>query len=49
MFDIHQYANLTFNACLFPGRRARVIDGFEADAASNYVDQGNSDQFVKVF
>ena len=36
--------------CLsFSGRRARVIDGFEADDDTNIIDTGNSDQFLKVF
>ena len=31
------------------GRRARVIDGFEAEEDTNITDTGNCDQFLKLF
>ena len=36
-------------ACLFSGRRARVIDGFEDNGADNFVNIENSDQFLVLF
>ena len=35
--------------CIFSGRQARVIGEFGEDEAANFVDTGNSDQFLKVF
>ena len=43
------HSKINLNIFIFSGRRARVIGGFEEEEATNFIDTGNYDQFLKVF